>query len=200
MIIFNDYWNFKFQFVQVYYFSMIKFKCILQFYQVKITKVKMWCNVIQKSDVSLLFTFQWQNILEKLLFGRFVSGYLLLITQIGCLCSWYSNLMYNDTSHGIFLVILIIWFFLKKNLKNQDFTWPTQIFKLLVWAAKVVKTHHSDVMGNCLPRWFKTANCKMLHLNFSDFFRQSSVQNLSQQSANAEAIKFFGILKTCLQK
>ena len=34
--------------------------------------------------------------------------------------------------------------------------------------------YHSDAMGNCLPsNWFKTTNCKILHLNFSDFFRQS---------------------------
>ena len=40
----------------------------------------------------------------------FFSGYLLLITQIGSLFFWCSNLMYNDTSSEIFFVML--WMFL----------------------------------------------------------------------------------------
>ena len=36
-------------------------------------------------------------------------------------------------------------------------------------------------MGNCLPsKWFKTTNCKILHLNFSDFFRQSVTKILGK--------------------
>ena len=49
--------------------------------------------------------------------------------------------MYNDASCGIFFVMLIILFYLKKNLENKDFASPTQIFKLLVWAPKIVKTY-----------------------------------------------------------
>ena len=49
--------------------------------------------------------------------------------------------MHTGESSGIFFVILIIWFYLKKNLKNEDFVSLTKIFKLPVLAPKNFKTH-----------------------------------------------------------
>ena len=68
---------------------------------------------------------------------------------------------------------------LEQNLENKDFASPNQIFKLLAWAPKIVKTiRHSDVMGNCLSsKWFKPTNCKILHLIFSDVFQTISDKN-----------------------
>ena len=43
--------------------------------------------------------------------------YLFLITQFGNLCSYCSNLMYNDATCGIFFVMLITCFFPKKVLE-----------------------------------------------------------------------------------
>ena len=55
-----------------------------------------------------------KNLLEELLLGQFfVSGYLLLITQIGGLCSWCNNNMYKGTCSGMVFLMLIIWFYLK---------------------------------------------------------------------------------------
>ena len=46
-------------------------------------------------------------------------------------------------------------------------------------------------MGNCLPsKWFKTTNCKILHLNFSDFFRQS-VTKIMGKAATWEISCFY---------
>ena len=47
--------------------------------------------------------------------------------------------MYNDPSSAIFYLMLIIWFYLKEI--DKDFSSITQIFKLLVWAKKPVKTY-----------------------------------------------------------
>ena len=58
--------------------------------------------------------------------------------------------MYNDASSGILFVMLIIWFYQKKNLENKGFTSLTQIFKLLVWVPKFFGTY-SDVIDNCMP-------------------------------------------------
>ena len=58
--------------------------------------------------------------------------------------------MYNDASSGILFVMLIIWFYLKKNLENKGFTSLTQIFKLLVWVPNFFETY-SDVIDNCMP-------------------------------------------------
>ena len=58
--------------------------------------------------------------------------------------------MYNDASSGILFVMLIIWFYLEKNLENKGFTSLTQIFKLLVWVPKNFETY-SDVIDNCMP-------------------------------------------------
>ena len=49
--------------------------------------------------------------------------------------------MYNGASNGIFFAMLIIWFNLKKNLKNKEFASLTQIFKLLVSVPKIIKTY-----------------------------------------------------------
>ena len=48
--------------------------------------------------------------------------------------------MYNDGSYETDFVMPITWFFPEKNLKNKDIVSPTQIFELLVWDPKVVKT------------------------------------------------------------
>ena len=137
----------------------------------------MWCRK------EMLFRFQWQKLLEKLPFRQFfVSGYLLLITQIGYSYSWCSNLMYNDASCGISFAMLIIWFFLKKIWKIKILLDLPRYSSCLFGLQKLLR------LINCLSsRWLKTTNCKMLHLNFSDFFRQSSVRDSPQQSANAEA-------------
>ena len=74
----------------------------------------------QKRNVSLLFRFQWQKLLEKVLFGRFfVSEYFLLIAEIGNLCCWCSNIVHNDESCWIFFVMLVIRFNLKKVWKTK---------------------------------------------------------------------------------
>ena len=83
--------------------------------------------------------------------------------------------MYNDASSGIYFAMLIIWFYLKKNLKNKDFVSVTQVFKLLVWVPKIIKTYiKKNVMGNYMPSiGFKMSNCKISHLQFCRFFRQT---------------------------
>ena len=48
--------------------------------------------------------------------------------------------MYNDTSSGIFLVMLIFCFYLKETMEKKDFASFVQVFKLLVWAPKIVKS------------------------------------------------------------
>ena len=61
-----------------------------------------------------------------------------------------------------------------KNLKNKDFASLTLLFKLLVWVPKIIKTYIGDVMGKHMPwTWFKMNNCKIPHLSFCRFFRQS---------------------------
>ena len=49
--------------------------------------------------------------------------------------------MYNGASSVIFFAMLIIWFYLKKNLENKDFVSLTQAFKLFVWVPKIIKTY-----------------------------------------------------------
>ena len=138
MIIFNDYCNFKLQLFQVYYFSIIKFKCILQFYQAKITNVKMWYNVMQKRVI--------QTPVTKTI-GKTA------IWTIFCFCvslSNYTNWVFIFLIQQSHVQWCVLWYLLCNanklllfflNLRNKDFTWPTQIFKLLVWAAKAVKTY-----------------------------------------------------------
>ena len=129
----------------------------------------------------MLFRFQWQKLLEKQLFGQiFVCGYLLLITQIRHLCSSCSNLMYNDASCQIFFVVLINLFYLERIWKTKILLHLTRYLSCLFGLQKIVKNYMCNcwlLMGNCLPSmWFKRTNCKILHSNFSDFFRQSVIK------------------------
>ena len=72
----------------------------------------------------------------------FVSWYLLLNAPIGDLCSSCSNLiwkwrfLWNLLSNAHNLVLP------EKSLKSKDFASPTQTFKLLAWAPKIVKTYN----------------------------------------------------------
>ena len=63
---------------------------------------------------------------KTIVWTTFLSGYLVLITQIGNLCSWCSNLLYNHASSGIFFVMFKIWFYLKK-------IWKIKILPHLHW-------------------------------------------------------------------
>ena len=49
--------------------------------------------------------------------------------------------LYNDTSSGIFSLMIIIWFYLKKITKSKGFVSLTQIFMLLAWAPKTVESY-----------------------------------------------------------
>ena len=49
--------------------------------------------------------------------------------------------LYNDTSSGIFFLMIIIWFYLKKITKNKGFASLTQMFMLLAWAPKIVESY-----------------------------------------------------------
>ena len=101
----------------------------------------------------------------------FFSGFLLLITKIENLCSWCSNLMYNDTFSWIFFVMLVIWGLPEKNIKNKDFGSLTEIFMLLFWVLKIFKTYIivTRWIIACLQFDVKQATVK----HHTKFFRQS---------------------------
>ena len=128
----------------------------------------------QQRNISLLFRFQWQKLKENLRFWKlFVSAYLLLIPQIE-LRSWCCNLMYNDASCPICSVMLIIWFYLKKIWKTKVLPHLSRYLSSFFVLQKLWRLIYSDVIGNCMSsKWFKTTNCKILHLSFSKFLRQS---------------------------
>ena len=108
-------------------------------------------------------------------------------------CSWYSNPIYNDAPCGIFFVMLIILCYLKQIWKIKILPHLPRFLSCLFGLQKLLRLislYHGDAMGNCLlSKWFKTTNCKTLHLNFSDFFRQA-VTKITGKTA-IWAISFF---------
>ena len=70
-------------------------------------------------NLSSLLRFQWRKLLKYC----HLSNYLLVIMQTGSLFSRCCNLIYNDTSNGIFFVMVSMHLigFTCKNLKNKDF-------------------------------------------------------------------------------
>ena len=117
-----------------------------------------------KRHVSFPFRFQWQKLLEKLLFGQFfLSGYFL---------------MYSDWSRGIFFVVLIIWFYLIKSEKQRCCLIYPGIWAAYLRSKKYRDWYNSDVIVKCmLSIWFKMSNCKIAHCRF---FRQSVTKTVGK--------------------
>ena len=88
----------------------------------------------------------------------------------------------------------------EKNLKNKDFASLTHSFKLLVWVPKIIKTYISDAMGKHMPStWFKMSNCKIPHLSFCRFFRQSVTKIMGKTAI--WTILYSGTMsKTCVKQ
>ena len=106
------------------------------------------------------------------IFGFLVSASDYTNYVYGSLCSWCGNLMDNDTSSEIFLVMLIIWFYLKKLLKIKILSHLPRYYNCLFAVQKLYTLISGNKMGNCMPKkWFRMTNCEIAHL--SAHFRQS---------------------------
>ena len=112
------------------------------------------------------------------IFGFLVSAPDYTNYVYGSLCSWCGNLMDNATSSEIFLVMLIIWFYLKELLKIKILSHLPRYYNCLFAVQKLYTLISENKMGNCMPtKWFRMTNCKIAHLRVFIFFQTISDKN-----------------------